>query len=444
MLYSAVRILFMACLLFFQTLTAEAAQNDSFLAQMKVTREINLGSTYEYEVDSIGRGRAILKNPPFRLKQGEAINIFVTEGAPENGRAAYIVLKGGGARSFKEGLAAVSFGGSWSFIDKNGRLISQMGFGRTGDFKNGFALFENDNAVGFVGKNGKILNTPALGLPVYPDEIFNHKTQAGFNEGLAVMLALTKNGEHVPIILDTTGAVTRISKFPKLKIMRPFSEGLSAVLLDINGDPWSLFGFIDSGGKLVIPARFLNAYSFSDGMAAVIVPSDESKYQKRWGFIDKAGNLVIEPTYEAAQSFSGGLAAFKSGGKWGFIDKSGVIKANAIYDEVLPFSDGLAAVKRGGMWGYINKNGQVTIKFLFTAAKSFVNGLAPVATESFPVSVWGYIDKAGKFVIQQKYETAEPYSDGLALVSESMPGSGTKWKYINSKGQAALWFYSYR
>lgn len=74
---SITRFFFAALVLFVATFPVSAAQDDVFLAKMKVTREVNLGSAYEYEVESDGCGRAILKNPPCRLKVGEAVNFFV-------------------------------------------------------------------------------------------------------------------------------------------------------------------------------------------------------------------------------------------------------------------------------------------------------------------------------------------------------------------------------
>lgn len=76
-------------------------------------------------------------------------------------------------------------------------------------------------------------------------------------------------------------------------------------------------------GKLVIPAQFDEAHSFSQGLAAVKVGS-------KWGFIDKTGKQVIRPQFEdvryayenESKSFFEGLAAVSVGeNKWGYISR---------------------------------------------------------------------------------------------------------------------------
>ena len=45
------------------------------------------------------------------------------------------------------------------------------------------------------------------------------------------------------------------------------------------------FGFIDSTGKTVIPAKFEQVYFFHEGLAPV-------RIEGKWGFVDRRGNLV--------------------------------------------------------------------------------------------------------------------------------------------------------
>ena len=59
-------------------------------------------------------------------------------------------------------------------------------------------------------------------------------------------------------------------------------------------------GYVDKSGKLVIPARFDDADSFSDGLAAVSI---DGKY----GYIDKAGEMKIPASFDCATAFRNGL-----------------------------------------------------------------------------------------------------------------------------------------
>jgi uncharacterized protein YqkB len=72
-------------------------------------------------------------------------------------------------------------------------------------------------------------------------------------------------------------------------------------------DKW---GFIDSVGKEVIPIKFQEAGSFSDGMARV-------KLNDKWGFINQAGKEVIPIKYQATHTFFvDGLLRVKWNDKW--------------------------------------------------------------------------------------------------------------------------------
>ena len=60
-------------------------------------------------------------------------------------------------------------------------------------------------------------------------------------------------------------------------------------------------GFIDTTGKMAIPAGFDVAGSFTQGLACV-------KIDGKWGFIDKSGELVIPCRFDNVWSFSRGQA----------------------------------------------------------------------------------------------------------------------------------------
>lgn len=69
----------------------------------------------------------------------------------------------------------------------------------------------------------------------------------------------------------------------------------------------SLWGFVDEEGKLKIGFQYINASSFSEGLAAV-------KKTDSVGFINTSGEVVIPFRYENANSFKEGMAPRKT--KW--------------------------------------------------------------------------------------------------------------------------------
>ena len=86
------------------------------------------------------------------------------------------------------------------------------------------------------------------------------------------------------------------------------------------------FGFIDETGKLVIPAKYDDTNSFSDGLAVV-------KINSKWGFINKSGELVIPAKYDNAYVFSDGLASVKINDENVIINKSGKVIFNITKEE---------------------------------------------------------------------------------------------------------------
>ncbi|MBW4574011.1 MAG: WG repeat-containing protein [Aphanothece sp. CMT-3BRIN-NPC111] len=92
---------------------------------------------------------------------------------------------------------------------------------------------------------------------------------------------------------------------------------------------------------MVIPPRFKQAESFSEGLALVQV-------NNHYGYIDKTGKIVIAAQFAAAQSFNEGLAAVLLPDGWSYIDQTGRNIAKARYKQAGSFSEGLAAVRTSG------------------------------------------------------------------------------------------------
>src|SRR5664280_2538050 len=78
--------------------------------------------------------------------------------------------------------------------------------------------------------------------------------------------------------------------------------------------------------------------------ASVIKVSVLIPYRKgeKWGYIDTKGKLVIPAVYEDEGLFSDGLAPVELDDKWGYIDTKGTMTEPAIYYNAWPFREGLA------------------------------------------------------------------------------------------------------
>jgi hypothetical protein len=188
----------------------------------------------------------------------------------------------------------------------------------------------------------------------------------GFHEGVVLVKSNLKM-----IYLDRTGRRLPTPPIDDNSSGANFSEGLAAV--EIGG----LWGYIDKTGKLVIPAVFRQAGTFHEGLAAAqpaqngprqsCAAPDGSNYSfvQSYGYIDRGGRFVIPPGDEYAHDFSEGLAAVSLCRHTRFIDHSGKTVIAIPYDDadVTSFSHGLAEVSFGdsaGMHrGYIDKQGRL-------------------------------------------------------------------------------------
>ena len=134
------------------------------------------------------------------------------------------------------------------------------------------------------------------------------------------------------------------------------SEGLAPYQQDRK------FGYVDKTGRVVIPARFLEAYNFSQGLALVRLSyADSTKLGAQFAFINRQGKVVIPQAItdeDPAPQFAEGLAPVMVGGKFGFANPTGKLVIPASYSEARNFAEGLAPVGVGRKTGYIDKTGK--------------------------------------------------------------------------------------
>ncbi len=94
------------------------------------------------------------------------------------------------------------------------------------------------------------------------------------------------------------------------------------------------FGYRDTFGAVVIPAKFAVAQEFSDeGIAAVV--DDEG-----WAIIDTNGAVLLRPFVfdNGPDAFHEGRARFVKDDKVGYFDERGAVVIAATYEHAEPFS----------------------------------------------------------------------------------------------------------
>jgi len=272
-----------------------------------------------------------------------------------------------------------------------------------------------------------------------------------FSEGLAVVEVLPTQpqaGENPDTLEARYGYVDRTGKLvisARFSYARSFADGMAAVREE------GRWGYIDRLGKQVIslPSDIPEEYisNFSGGLAVFY---EQGTFKA--GYIDKTGKVVIPAQYNAAGSFSEGLAVVEQNGRPGIIDRTGqeVVPFQFFSQGTFPtrFSEGLlnvemddrglmqnSSVNRGRNWGFVDRSGQVVIPPRFKAAYPFADGLAPVLIEGrqrgnlIEGGKWGYINRTGEWVIPAEFDMASSFSEGRAVVVK-----GRRCGYIDTAG----------
>src|ERR1044071_581992 len=200
-----------------------------------------------------------------------------------------------------ESLLPIQQGGKWGYINRSGEVVIKPKFDSAQPFADGLAL----------------VRYPSRKNPSKPDELI---------EGIG--------------FVDQTGKVVITLDSPLHLNGDSFSEGLTQYST-YDAEKGTVYGYIDTSGKIQIKARFRDASSFVDGLAAVC-----TEWQK-CGFINKEGDFVIEPKYRVTNPFSEGLAlaGLEEYDIVGFINKSGEMVIEPQFLNSGPrFNEGMAVV----------------------------------------------------------------------------------------------------
>jgi hypothetical protein len=183
----------------------------------------------------------------------------------------------------------------------------------------------------------------------------------------------------------------------------PFADGLARVgvvdeeLPEVGANPNIVWGYIDESGRVVVELRYAVLRDFSEGLAAAAVldkerpelprPGRGERRNLKWGYVERGGSEVIPAQFLDAGDFAEGLAAVNPGGAGG----SSLCGPPANY-------------------GYIDGTGAFVIEPRFTRAAKFQNGRARVSVGRITyagrclccgprlLGEHGSIDRGGTFV----------------------------------------------
>lgn len=251
---------------------------------------------------------------------------------------------------FHDGMLAVynkDLGG-YGFIDEQGTVRTKFEWyypsirlGHKPRFGGGYCLVaKRINQVEYwyiIDKNGNVTADIGKGI----DRV------TPFNKDGYANIVIKEWGEFKVMVINGHGreVFPHLSKKPVYSsqypyILDPFYEGLAAFKDQSSGN----WGFINSTGKVVIPAQYEFVDKFSEGLAAVRFKATSSQASK-WGYIDHTGRTVIQPMFENRPgNFSEGWAvATKRNEKQVLIDKTGSVVSGE-WNSIMPFKQGRSIV----------------------------------------------------------------------------------------------------
>ena len=221
-----------------------------------------------------------------------------------------------------EGLIFFEEDGYFGVVDVYGNEVIPAQFIKGDFFRNGYAAVEDSQGYSWIDKEGKWLT----------DQRFEWISNV--EDGLGKFSLNGKVG-----FINTLG---EIQIPPQFDFASDFSEGMAQI--EIQGKR----GYINNEGEVVIPARFDPVFGtgfFSEGLASV-------KIEGKYGFIDRQGDWVITPAYDLVGTFHEGTAWVKLTGHLGLIDSDGNFIFRPEWTSIEEVCDGIFKVTGENVWGY--------------------------------------------------------------------------------------------
>lgn len=221
---------------------------------------------------------------------------------------------------------------------------------------------------------------------------------------------------------------------PRYGSISQFSEGLSAVT-DKEG-----FRVIDKSGKVITTKAYSFIGDFNNGRALFGTVAPNGKYL--YGYLDSEGKEVIPAKFESAGNFKSGKAVVRlSESQYALIGINGNVLNVYHYSNVGDLGDGLLAYQKspGEKFGYINEDGTVAIPPKFSWASVFSDGRAVVNMSDIYTNLMGLINKTGEFIIKPQYNDIRILGENRVAVGKAIdkdrPYIGSRYSIADSNGR---------
>ncbi len=178
------------------------------------------------------------------------------------------------------------------------------------------------------------------------------------------------------------------------------------------------YGYIDSNGRFIIPAKFSSAENFNEDNIAIVCENEHC------GVIDSSGNYVIPPLYDSIEPFTEKRAVYMLDNTMGVITEEGKRITKKPYNFIASFSDSLALVgltTSSGeyLYGYIDRDGREIILPMYIEGSDFKDNIALVKDKD---GIYKIINKAGMVMTSFPYKHVGNYGEGVFTFSKTLGG----------------------
>jgi len=193
------------------------------------------------------------------------------------------------------------------------------------------------------------------------------------------------------------------------------------------------YGFSTAKGKYALPAVYLDAGFFVDGIAPVKDENGEIYYIDVEGYKRKV--IPKDLKCEMVGSLVDGMIVVFDGQKYSYYNEKFKLQFGP-FDYAGTMIGGIAAVKEGELWYLVNKKGEKINKTPYEDIILNDREMANYFDRSFVKTGGAYImvDSKGKQVGDQKFEDARLFaSSGFAAVKQ-----GGKWGFVNTEGAITI------
>lgn len=243
----------------------------------------------------------------------------------------------------------------WGYVDSSGKTFLEFSYEEVTTFQNGYAVVKNDGIYMLIDENGyrnaldknrldKVENISAYAIVGIKEGKYGiySRTFQQLTENEFDGIYMNENGTYFvkkddrwALLDENFKSITDyIFKDVAVNSRGQAFNGKYAMVQDEKG-----YYLIDSEGKELYEMRFVNAKGFEGDLCAV------SNANGKWGFADMDGEVIIDYQYVDAYSFSDHVAAVQYAGQWGYINYDNTMVIDAEYVQGYPFVQGKAITK---------------------------------------------------------------------------------------------------